>query len=738
MTKSLAASERILDLHISGMTCAACSTRLEKVLNRLPGVEATVSLPTEQAHIRYRAGQANTKQLIEAVQRAGFEAQLKSQVDRTQLRTQRELEWKRDLRVFLLALGLSAPFLLAMPGMLIDGLSGAHHHELLPRWLQFLLATPVQFIIGARFYRGAWHALRSGGANMDVLVVLGTSIAWLYSTVVWLSGSDTLHVYFEASAMIITLILMGKLLEARAKARTHAAIDALMRLQPPVALVERGGALQEVPVEQVQVGEVFVLRAGEAVPVDGEVVEGSSQLNEAMLTGESVPVAKQAGDVVFAATVNGTGLLRCRVTGVGADTLLANIVRLVEQAQSSKAPAQHLADRISGVFVPIVVGLAVLTFIGWWWFAGDLQQALVNTVAVLVIACPCALGLATPTAIMVGTGQGARAGMLIKSAEALEHAEKISLLAVDKTGTLTEGHPVVARVLNAADVTEDALLVLAAAVEQTSSHPLAVAVVAAAKQRHGTLQQPEQVITHVGLGLEARLDGQRILVGSAALLRQHQVSIPTDALLPLIEAGMTVIAVARNGEYCGALGIRDALRPDSQAAVRRLQGMGIRVMMLTGDHEGSAAAIARECRLDEWQSNVTPAGKAETIRALQAAGDRIGMVGDGINDAPALALADVSFAMGVGADVALETADITLVRNSLHGVVDAIELSRATLSKIRQNLFFAFVYNVLGIPLAMLGYLNPVVAAFAMALSSVSVVSNALLLRRWKPKAHTQ
>ncbi|MDD3674297.1 heavy metal translocating P-type ATPase [Thauera propionica] len=729
-----------LELAIGGMTCAACSTRLEKVLNRLPGVQASVNLATERATLRFAPGALTLAQATAAVERAGFQASDARQLAREAERARHQAEWRVELRHFWIAAVLSLPLAAQMPAMFGLWPGGEVHHDLVPRWLQLLLATPVQFWIGARFYRGAWASLRGGGANMDVLVALGTSMAYFYSLVVTLANRHDLHVYFEASAMIITLVLLGKLMEARAKARTTAALDALLRLQPKMARVERDGELVEVPVESLQPGDLFVLRPGDAVPVDGVVEQGESAVNEAMLTGESLPIDKQAGDTVFAATLNGNGLLRCRATGVGAQTLLAGIIRLVEQAQGSKAPVQRLADRIAAVFVPVVVAIALLTFAGWWLASGDFQQALINAVAVLVIACPCALGLATPTAIMVGTGQGARAGMLVKNAEALELAERIGVLAVDKTGTLTEGLPAVTDVVPAADWTRERLLAVAAALEQGSGHPIATAIVAAARADAIDLPATEAVNAVGGMGIEGRIRGeagvQAVLLGSPRFLLERGIGLAEAVSDDLAAAGKTLVAVAVDGVFAGLIGVADRVREDSAAAVARLQAKGVRVVMLTGDHPATAEAIARHTGITDWRAGVLPGDKAAAVEALRQAGDdkplRVGMAGDGINDAPALAAADVSFAIGVGADVAVEAADITLVRNSLHGVADAIDLSRATLSKIRQNLFFAFIYNVLGIPLAAAGMLNPVIAGAAMAMSSVSVVSNSLLLRRWR------
>ena len=727
-----------LELAISGMTCVACATRLEKVLNRLPGVSGSVSFAAERASLRYTPGLATSEAVIEAVRRAGFGAAESGPAAREQERARQRAAWRHELQRFWIAALLTLPLAAQMPAMFGAGWSGEGHHDLIPRGWQLVLATPVQFWIGARFYRGAWSALRGGAANMDVLVALGTSMAYFYSVAVTLAGRHDLHVYFEASAMIITLILLGKLLEARAKARTTAALDALLKLQPKMARIERDGELVEVPVASLQPGDAFVLRPGDAVPVDGVVEAGVSALDEAMLTGESMPVDKQPGDPVYAATINGDAVLRCRATGVGASTLLAGIIRLVEQAQGSKAPVQRLADRISAVFVPVVVAIAALTFAAWWLWSGDFQQALINAVAVLVIACPCALGLATPTAIMVGTGQGARAGMLVKNAEALELAERIAVLAVDKTGTLTEGAPAVTEVEPAPGWSRAALLGLAAALEQGSAHPIAAAVVSAARDAGGAPEAAYEARAVAGKGVEGQVGGKQVVVGSPDFLRERGLVVDETVCARLAGAGRTLVAVAVDGVWAGVLGVADRVRADSAAAVAHLQARGVRVVMLTGDHAAAAEAIARQTGIDEWHAGVLPGDKAAAVRELGRKfghdGARVGMAGDGINDAPALAAADVSFAIGVGADVAVEAADITLVRNSLHGVADAIELSRATLGKIRQNLFFAFIYNVLGIPLAALGLLNPVIAGAAMAMSSVSVVSNSLLLKRWRPQ----
>ena len=716
-----AGTGRVVEFSIAGMTCAACSARLEKVLNRQAGIEANVNLAAERARVRLE-GAADEAAVIAAVAKAGFTASVVDKDTRGREKARRQADYQREIRRFWIAVALTLPLV----GQMFFMFGGGHHHPELPRWLQFALATPVQFWIGWRFYDGAWKALRGGGANMDVLVALGTSMAWGFSTVVTLFGLDQ-HVYFEGGAAVITMVLLGKLLEARAKARTSEAIESLIKLQPKTARIERDGQWVEIAVDALMPGDVFMVRPGESVPVDGEVVDGASSINEAMLTGESMPVGKAAGDKVFAATANGQGVLHCRATGVGEQTLLAGIIRLVGEAQGSKAPVQRLADRISAVFVPVVCAIALVTLIGWWLHAGDFAEALVNAVAVLVIACPCALGLATPTAIMVGTGQGARAGILVKNAEALERAEKITVLALDKTGTLTRGEPQVTDVVAlAAD--GDAALRLAAALEQGSEHPLARAVLA----RAGAVDLPKVANFNAmpGHGVSGEIDGRVLRLGAPAWLGMAD----DPAVLGLQATGKTVVVLEENGTVLALLAIADALRPTSRMAVERLRARGIRVVMLTGDNAATAAAIAREAGIDEFRAGILPGAKAAAVAELKADGGLVAMVGDGINDAPALAAADVSFAIGAGSDAAVEAADLTLIRSDLCGVDDAIELSRATLRKIRQNLFSAFIYNVLGIPLAAFGALNPVVAGAAMAMSSVSVVSNSLLLKRWRPR----
>lgn len=718
------------ELQITGMRCASCSARLEKTLNQLPGVCAVVNIATEKASVSYDPAQNDETGLIEAVRRSGFDAHPARDFAAEQVA--RAAFYRRERNLFLISLTLSAPLLGEMVGMLFG------QHWMLPVWLEFLLATPVQFWVGSRFYSGGWKALKSGGSNMDVLVALGTSAAYFLSCAVWLLSLDQ-PVYFEASATLITLVLLGKLLEARAKGRASAALESLVNLQPKMAHAERNGILVEVSAGSLRPDDVFVVRSGESVPVDGVVLEGMSSVDEAMLTGESLPQAKQVGDKVYAATLNQHGMLRCRALAVGSRTQLAAIIRLVEQAQGSKAPIQRLADKVSAIFVPMVLLFAGLTFLVWWGLSHNPTVSIINAVAVLVIACPCALGLATPTAVVVATGRAARFGILIKDAAALERAHELTVLAVDKTGTLTEGRPVVTDVMPV-DGDADKLLRLAASLAQHSTHPLARALLENG-QREEPLFDCTDFVEMPGEGLRGRIAEDNYWLGSPDFVAGDGIALNDAVVLSLQQQGKTVICVSRNGNLMGVVAFADTLRKGSRAAVSRLQAMGVRVVMLSGDHAVAASAIAGQLGIEEFHANVRPQDKAGLVQALKRSAPptqrgregRVGMVGDGINDAPALATADVSFAMRSGSDVAIEAADITLMHNDLNSVADALELSRVAMAKIRQNLFFAFAYNILGIPLAAAGLLNPVVAGAAMALSSVSVVSNALLLKRWQP-----
>jgi Cu+-exporting ATPase len=710
------------DLVVGGMTCAACAARIERVLNKLPGTHASVNFATERARIDYDPAVAGVDDFIAAIRKAGYDATRPPAASTPAAITDTNAEWT----VFWVAALLTAPFLWQMAGMMTGD-----HHDWIPRPVQFLLAAPVQFWAGRRFYVGAWKSLAGGGANMDVLVAMGTTVAFAYSTVITAMRLPH-HVYFEASAMVIALVLAGKLLEGRARRRMTAALTDLARLQPRTARRESpDGTVTEVPVEQLVPGDIFLVRPGDAIPVDGTVADGRSAVDQALLTGESIPVAKQAGDPVFAATINGDGRLRCRAQAVGAGTVLAGVIRLIEDAQASKAPIQQLADRIAAIFVPAVLLIALGTVAGWV-LAGDMEAGIVNAVAVLVIACPCALGLATPTAVVVATGRGAREGILIRNAEALENAARLGVMVFDKTGTLTSGRPEVRTIAPAAGSTETDVLAVAAALERDSEHPLAQAVLRAAQAR--ALMPPglDGFLSTPGRGVAGRIGGAAVLLGSPAFLASQGIAGDDATAAELAETGASVIAVARDQRLLGHIALADRLRPSAAAAVRALQQRGIATCMLTGDNPASAAAIAQAVGIDRYEAALLPADKAARIAALKAGGTRVGMTGDGINDAPALASADVSFAMASGADIAVRSADITLMRSDPATLVAAIDLSRAALSKIRQNLFFAFVYNAIGIPLACAGLLNPVFAGAAMALSSVSVVTNALLLNRWR------
>ncbi|MFT3756739.1 MAG: heavy metal translocating P-type ATPase [Pseudoxanthomonas sp.] len=733
-------------LDITGMSCAACAAGIEDVLAKTPGVvNGAVNFASAKARVEYTPGLVSADEIIKRIGKAGFGASEVRDMDAAQMAEREAREqaaWRRELWMFGAAVALTLPLFAQMFtmfdfGNLNHSLQG-HHAELLPRWLQMVLATPVQFWIGWRFYTAAFKSLRAGTANMDVLVALGTTMAWLYSAVVTVFGLYDQHVYFEASASIITLILLGRLLEARAKRKTSSAIRALLNLKPKTAKVERDGQIVEVDAGSLIVGDVFLVAAGESVPVDGEVIGGASSVDEAMLSGESMPVPKEPGSRLFAATVNQNGMLRARATGVGADTLLAQIIRMVDEAQGSKAPIQKLVDKIAAIFVPTVIAIAAVTLAVTWMVTGTFATALVHAVAVLVIACPCSLGLATPTAIMVGTGMGAKAGILIRNAEVLERARALKALVVDKTGTLTEGKPQVTDVLPAEGVLDAELLRLAAALETGSEHPLAKAILKRTLDAGIAAATVADFDTIPGKGVRGRVEDRQLILGSPAWLLSEgvQTGAELQSRVKAVQAqGKTVVGVAANGTAVGYIAIADRLRDSSPEAVRKLKALGIEAVMLTGDNPHTAATIAEQAGITRYRAEVLPQHKAEEVQRLQAECDgHVGMVGDGINDAPALAAADVSFAIGAGSDVAIEAADVVLVKGDLRGVAAAIDLSTATVRKIRQNLFFAFFYNVLGIPLAAFGLLNPVIAGAAMAMSSISVVSNSLLLGRWRPK----
>ena len=715
------------DLSIGGMTCAACVGRVERALRRVPGVrEAAVNLATERAHV-VAAPDTDVAALVEAVEDTGFTAAVvmpdAPPVDEGAERR------RRGLIHLLLAAALSLPLVAGMAG----DVAGANW--MLPGWVQFALATLVQFGLGARFYRAAWHAVRGGSGNMDLLVALGTTAAWGLSVHALLTAmpGHAPHLYFEASSVLITFVLLGKWLEARAKGHTADAIRALMDLRPATATRLVDGREDEVPVAVIRPGHLVVIRPGGRVPVDGRITEGGGSVDESMLTGEPLPVEKSVGDRVTGGSINVDGRLVVETTAVGTETMLAKIVRMVEGAQASKAPIQRLVDRVSAVFVPVVLVIALVTFAGWWWVGGDAEQALITAVSVLVIACPCALGLATPTAIMVGTGAAARHGILIKDAEALERAHAVTAVAFDKTGTLTEGRPRVAAVAAGEGLDEDTVLRLAAALQQGSEHPLARAV---AERAVGLDLPPVTGFRALpGRGVAGTVEGRALVLGSPRLAAEAGVA---DAALSAKAAelegqGLTVSWLVEGDRALGLLAFGDTIKPAAHEAVAALTALGLTPVMVTGDSQGAADAVARTLGIERVFAGVLPEGKADVIATLRAEGHTVAMVGDGINDAPALAAADVGFAMATGTDVAMHTAGVTLMRGDPVLVGGAVSVSRRTYAKIRQGLFWAFVYNAVGIPLAALGYLSPVLAGAAMALSSVSVVTNALTLRGWTP-----
>ncbi|MGS0740776.1 heavy metal translocating P-type ATPase [Glaciimonas sp. GG7] len=736
--------QEAMTLAITGMTCASCSGRVEKALKKIPGVQAvTVNLATDSAFIE-TVGAVSSEQFIAAVEAAGYTAALPTAASSQTQSASSNWLWPSWWPVAVSAL-LTAPLIMPMLLMVFGS------QWQLPGWWQLLFAAPVQFWLGARFYRSGWRALKAGTGNMDVLVALGTSAAFglsLYQLLIpnlhVMAGQ---HLYFEASAAVITLVLLGKWLETRAKRQTTDAIRALQALRPEHATVRREGIDHQVAIAALRVHDIIVVRAGERIAVDGKVAEGRSHVDESMLTGESLPVAKQPDDQVSAGAINGEGVLLVVTTAIGAETTLARIIRMVEQAQAAKAPIQRLVDQVSAIFVPVVLVVALLTLLGWGLTNGNWEQAILNAVAVLVIACPCALGLATPTAIMVGTGVAARYGILIKDAEALEIAHRINVVAFDKTGTLTAGRPTLiayqASLGHGDGDDATALLTLAAAVQRSSEHPLARAVLTAAAAQNLSFPIATQVRTVAGCGVEARIEQDLYYLGSTRWMQELGVDLgPLAARASLLAAdGRTIswcastpIDVVGKPIVRGLLAFGDSVKPSAKRAVTRLQQLSIRVAMLSGDNWGSANAVGKQLGITDIYAEILPADKAAAIHNLKKNGAVVAMVGDGINDAPALAAADVGIAMSTGTDVAMHAAGITLMRGDPALVADAITISRRTYYKIRQNLFWAFAYNVVGIPLAALGYLNPVLAGAAMAFSSVSVVSNALLLRRWQPE----
>lgn len=719
------------ELDVLGMTCAACSTRVEKILNRTDGVsQANVNLTTEQANIAYNPEVTTPEALIARIQNIGYDAQLKATAGDKVSQKSKELKRKR-LKLIISAI-LSLPLLLTMFVHLFNLPMPA---ILMNPYFQLTLATIVQFGIGWQFYIGAYKSLRSGSANMDVLVALGTSAAYFYSlfeTIKWIVQPQiTPHLYFETSAVLITLILLGKYLEARAKSQTTNALSTLLNLQAKEARVIRNGTTQMIPLKEVVVGDHLIVKPGEKIPVDGLVIKGTTSIDTSMITGESMPVTKFENDEVIGSTMNKNGVITMEATKVGKDTALSSIVQVVEQAQGSKAPIQRLADTISGYFVPIVVAIAILTFIVWITLVqvGQIEHALVASIAVLVIACPCALGLATPTSIMVGTGKTAEHGILFKGGSYIEHTHNINTIVLDKTGTITKGTPEVT------DFTgSNTTLQLLASAEQGSEHPLAEAIVTYAQQHEITLSQPETFEALPGKGIVATVDNHTILIGNRQLMDQYDVdiSMANNTMQNYEDAGKTTMLIAINKEYSGLIAVADTVKATAQQAIELLHQQNIEVVMLTGDNQRTAHAIAQQVGIDTVIADVVPEEKAAVIESLQQQNKKVAMVGDGINDAPALVTADIGIAIGTGTEVAIEAADITILGGDLLLLPKALYTSKATIRNIRQNLFWAFGYNVAGIPIAALGLLAPWVAGAAMALSSVSVVTNALRLKRMK------
>ncbi|MFY0729045.1 heavy metal translocating P-type ATPase [Pseudomonas sp. NFX15] len=719
-----------LELNIDGMTCASCVGRVERALGKVAGVKSvSVNLANERAHLEL-LGQVDPQTLVAAVTKAGYSASVWQAEHPSTDNQQQRLH--RERLALIIAIALALPLVLPML------LQPFGVHWMLPAWAQFALATPVQFIFGARFYVAACKAVRAGAGNMDLLVALGTSAGYGLSVYEWANASGRMpHLYFEASAVVIALVLLGKYLESRAKRQTASAIRALEALRPERAIQVIEGREQEVAINALRLDDLVLVKPGERFPVDGEVVEGQSHADEALISGESLPVPKQPGDKVTGGAINGEGRLLVRTQALGAETVLARIIRLVEDAQAAKAPIQKLVDKVSQVFVPAVLLIALATLIGWWLYGAPMETALINAVAVLVIACPCALGLATPTAIMAGTGVAARYGILIKDAEALERAHEVSAVVFDKTGTLTSGAPRIAH-LSAVDGDEASLLQLAGALQRGSEHPLAKAVLDACAERGLNVADVTDSQSLTGRGIAGSLEGRRLALGNRRVLEDCGLNAGplADSAAQWENQGRTLswlIEQTPAPRVLGLFAFGDTLKPGALQAVHQLSARNISSHLLTGDNRGSARGVAQALGIDDVHAEVLPADKAATVAALKKTGV-VAMVGDGINDAPALAAADIGIAMGGGTDVAMHAAGITLMRGDPRLVPAALEISRNTYAKIRQNLFWAFVYNLIGIPLAAFGFLNPVLAGAAMALSSVSVVSNALLLKTWKPK----
>ncbi len=711
---------------ITGMTCANCSARVEKELKATEGVlEANVNLATEKATVQFD-GNLTAENLIQRVESIGYGAILFDEAHKQKIQEEKAAYLGKMKRDLILSAVLTAPLMIAMIAMLLGSHAGWVHFLHLPL-VQLILVTPVQFGVGQRFYRGAYHALKTKAPNMDVLVAMGTSAAFALSVYNGFFNPHNSDLYFESSGMIITLILLGKYLEQKAKTKTSDAIKQLMSLQAKTAMIIVAGEEKEVPIEEVQVGDILRVRPGEQIPVDGKILKGQTTIDESMLTGESLPVDKQVDDQVFGGTVNTTGSIQFSATQVGSMTVLSRIIRMVEDAQGEKAPIQQIADKISSIFVPTVLGLALLTLLATGLVTGDWQQAIVHSVSVLVIACPCALGLATPTAIMVGTGLGAKSGILIKGGGALEKIAHLTTIVLDKTGTITEGKPVVADF----EAVDPQALAYLTSLEQHSEHPLAKAIYHYGKDQV-EIMPVDNFESLTGQGVTGIINGQSYFVGSKRGLKERNISFPEDRVLALEEEGKTVMFLTDSTKMLAMISVTDQVKASSKAAIAALHQSGIKVKMLTGDNPQTAQYIGEQVGLQasDIVAEVLPEDKAQVVKELQSNGQSVGMVGDGINDAPALALADIGIAMGSGTDIAMETADITLMNSDLLSVEKSIHLSKLTLRKIKQNLFWAFLYNVIGIPFAALGFLNPIIAGGAMAFSSGSVLRNSLSLNQ--------
>lgn len=724
-------------LKITGMTCAACSAKIERKLNKLDGVEnVNVNLIAEKATFDYNDSKLKLNDITNMIKDLGYGAEVEEDVNPDKDKEKREKEISKLKIGLVISSIISFPLLFAM----ITAMLGIKLEWLHNPYLQLIIATPVQFIIGFRFYRGAYYALKSKSPNMDVLVVMGTSAAYFYSVYnvffQVIQEGMMKDLYFEASTIIITLILLGKYLEAVAKGKTSEAIKKLMGLQAKTARVIRNNEEQDILVENVVLGDIIVVRPGEKIPVDGKIVEGNSSIDESMITGESMPTGKKVGDNVIGATINKYGTFKFEANKIGRDTVLAQIIKMVEDAQGSKAPIQKIADKVSGIFVPIVLVIAVVTFLIWYLVVGNFTMAFVSSVAVLVIACPCALGLATPTAIMVGTGKGAENGILIKGGEHLETAYKLNAIILDKTGTITKGQPEVTDIISLGTLNEKDILSFAAISEKKSEHPLGVAIYEKGKKDLGVIVDPDKFEAVPGKGIVSEIGGKNISIGTRKLMLQNNIDISSveQLLIGLETDGKTAMIISVDNKLEGIIAVADTLKESSKEAINELQKMGIEVYMITGDNKTTASAIAKQVNIQNVLAEVLPEHKAEEVEKLKAQGKVVGMVGDGINDAPALATADVGMAIGTGTDVAIEAADITLMRGDLRSIVTAIKLSRKTMNKIKQNLFWAFIYNIIGIPIAAFGMLNPIIAGAAMAFSSVSVVTNSLSLKRFKVK----